>query len=56
MVRDCPIANVLSNELKSSDLIAHCKMCRDAGASTTYHDVAQATGSQKLTLSRVPGK
>ncbi|KGJ89808.1 site-specific integrase [Colwellia psychrerythraea] len=52
MVRDCPIANVLTNELKSSDLIAHCKMRRDAGAggATIYHDIAYLRSVMKVAL------
>jgi hypothetical protein len=52
MVRDCPIANILSNELKSSDLITHCKMRRDAGAggATIYHDVAYLRSVMKIAL------
>ncbi|KKA45124.1 site-specific integrase [Salinivibrio sp. KP-1] len=42
MLRDCDIANVLSNELKPSDIIQHCKNRIAAGAKpvTVYHDVA----------------
>jgi integrase len=42
MLMDCDIGLVLSNELKTSDLIAHCKNRRSAGAgpATIYHDVA----------------
>ena len=50
MLRDCEIANVMSNELKSSDLIAHCRLRRDAGAgpSTIYHDVAYLRSVMKI--------
>ena len=53
MLRDCPIASVLSNELKSSDLIEHCKMRRAAGAgpATIYHDVAYLRSVMKIALS-----
>ncbi len=52
MLRDCPIASVLSNELKSSDLISHCKMRREAGAggATIYHDVAYLRSVMKTAL------
>jgi len=42
MLMDCDIANVLSNELKTSDLIEHCKNRQAAGAgpATMYHDIA----------------
>lgn len=52
MLRDCPIASVLSNELKSSDLISHCKMLRAAGAggATIYHDVAYLRSVMKTAL------
>ena len=52
MLRDCPIASVLSNELKSSDLINHCKMRRTAGAggATVYHDIAYLRSVMKIAL------
>ena len=52
MLRDCPIASVLSNELKSSDLISHCKMRRAAGAggATIYHDIAYLRSVMKTAL------
>ncbi|ENM5727497.1 site-specific integrase [Vibrio mimicus] len=42
MLRDCDIANIESDQLKSSDLIDHCRNRKAAGAkpSTIYHDVA----------------
>lgn len=42
MLRDCDIGNVLSNRLKVSDLIEHCKNRQGAGAgaATIYHDIA----------------
>ncbi len=42
MLIDCDIAKVESNELKTSDLIEHCKNRRSAGAgpATIYHDIA----------------
>lgn len=42
MLMDCDISTVLSNELKTSDLIEHCKNRRGAGAgpATIYHDIA----------------
>jgi integrase len=53
MLRDCPIASTFSNELKSSDLIAHCKMRRAAGAgvATIYHDIAYLRSVMKISLS-----
>jgi hypothetical protein len=40
--RDCDIAKVKSNQLKSSDLVEHCRNRKAAGAKpvTIYHDVA----------------
>ncbi len=42
MLRDCEIAKIQSNKLKTSDLIEHCKIRQTAGAkpSTVYHDVS----------------
>ena len=42
MLMDCDISKVLSNQLKTSDLIEHCKNRRSSGAGpvTIYHDVA----------------
>lgn len=42
MLRDCDIANIESNQLRTSDLIEHCKNRRGAGAkpATIYHDIA----------------
>ena len=42
MLIDCDIGRVNSNELKSSDLIEHCRNRKNAGASpsTVYHDIA----------------
>lgn len=42
MLMDCDISKVLSSELKTSDLIEHCKNRRSAGAgaATIYHDIA----------------
>ncbi len=42
MLRECDIANINSNKLKSSDLIEHCRNRKGAGASpsTIYHDIA----------------
>jgi hypothetical protein len=41
MLRDCEIAKIQSNKLKTSDLIEHCKIRQTAGAkpATVYHDV-----------------
>ncbi|NOI32179.1 site-specific integrase [Vibrio coralliilyticus] len=42
MLRDCDIAKVESNRLRTSDLIQHCKNRKAAGAggATIYHDIA----------------
>lgn len=42
LLRDCDIANIDSNSLRTSDLIEHCKNRRDAGTKpvTIYHDIA----------------
>lgn len=42
MLRDCDIAKVETNELRTSDIIQHCKNRKAAGAggATIYHDVA----------------
>lgn len=42
MLLGCDITSVLSNELRTSDLIEHCKNRRSAGAgpATIYHDIA----------------
>ncbi|BDU38709.1 tyrosine-type recombinase/integrase [Vibrio nigripulchritudo] len=42
MLRDCNIANERTNDLTTSDLIAHCKDRKAAGAQpvTIYHDIA----------------
>ncbi|GLQ74456.1 integrase [Vibrio penaeicida] len=42
MLRDCDIANIESNRLKSSDIIKHCRNRKGAGAKpvTIYHDIA----------------
>lgn len=42
MLRDCDIGKIMSDDLKTSDLITHCKERRSAGAgpATIYHDVA----------------
>lgn len=42
MLRDCDIAKIQSNSLKTSDLIKHCKERREAGAKppTIYHDIS----------------
>ncbi|MCJ8318750.1 MAG: site-specific integrase [Colwellia sp.] len=52
MLRDCPIANIMSDKLKSSDLIEHCKMRRLAGAgpATIYHDIAYLRSVMKLAM------
>lgn len=42
MLMDCDIGQVLTDSLKTSDLITHCKNRRSAGAgpATIYHDIA----------------
>jgi len=42
MLRDCEIAKIQSNKLKTSDLIEHCKIRQTAGAkpATVYHDIS----------------
>ncbi|KUI97160.1 phage integrase family protein [Vibrio sp. MEBiC08052] len=42
MLRDCDIARLESNQLKTSDLIDHCRNRKAAGAkpATIYHDIA----------------
>ena len=42
MLMDCDIAKIRTNELRTSDLIEHCKNRRSAGAgpATIYHDIA----------------
>jgi hypothetical protein len=52
MLRDCPLASVLSNELKSSGLISHCKMRKAAGTggSNIYHHVAYLRSIMKTAL------
>ena len=42
MLRDCDIAKIDSNKLKTSDLIEHCRNRKAAGAkpATIYHDIA----------------
>lgn len=52
MLRDSPIASVLANELKTSDLISHCRMRRDTGAGceTVYHDIAYLRNIMKKAL------
>jgi len=42
MLIDCDISKVLTNQLATSDLIAHCKNRKSAGAqpATIYHDIA----------------
>ncbi|UTV27492.1 site-specific integrase [Photobacterium atrarenae] len=42
MLRDCDIATINSDQLRTSDLIEHCRNRRAAGAkpATIYHDIA----------------
>jgi integrase len=41
MLRDCDLAHIESNKLKTSDLIEHCRIRQLAGAkpATVYHDI-----------------
>ncbi len=52
MLRDCEIAKIQSNKLKTSDLIAHCKIRQLAGAkpATVYHDISYLRGVMKKAL------
>ena len=52
MLRDCDIANIQSNKLKTSDLIKHCKDRLGTGAKpqTIYHDVAYLRSVMKKSL------
>lgn len=42
LLRDCDIAKINSKEIRTSDLIKHCRNRRSggAGAATIYHDIA----------------
>ena len=52
MLRDCDIASIQSNKLKTSDLIKHCKERLEAGAKpqTIYHDIAYLRSVMKKSL------
>lgn len=52
MLMDCDIAKVMSDALKTSDLIEHCKNRRSAGAgpATIYHDVAYLRSVMKKAI------
>ncbi|MDB0034770.1 site-specific integrase [bacterium] len=52
MLMDCDISKVKSDTLKTSDLIAHCKNRRSAGAgpATIYHDIAYLRSVMKKAL------
>jgi hypothetical protein len=49
---DCEISKTMSNELKSSDLIEHCRLRRGSGAMpvTIYHDIAYLRSVMKTAL------
>jgi hypothetical protein len=51
MLRDCDLTRIESNELKTSDLIEHCKIRQLAGAkpSTVYHDISYLCSHEKGT-------
>lgn len=52
MLRDCDIADVMSDQLKSSDIIEHCKNRKATGTKpvTIYHDVAYLRSVMKKEL------
>lgn len=52
MLRDCDIANVPSEQLKTSDLIEHCKNRKAGGTKpqTIYHDIAYLRSVMKKAL------
>ncbi len=52
MLRDCDIANIQSDKLKTSDLITHCKNRLGTGTKpqTIYHDVAYLRSVMKKSL------
>ncbi|WP_019615468.1 tyrosine-type recombinase/integrase [Psychromonas ossibalaenae] len=52
MLRDCDIANIQSDSLKTSDIIEHCKNRLSAGAKpqTIYHDIAYLRSVMKKAL------
>lgn len=52
MLRDCDIANVMSDQLKSSDIIEHCKNIKSTGTKpqTIYHDIAYLRSVMKKAL------
>jgi integrase len=49
---DCDISKIMSNELKSSDLIDHCRLRRGSGAMpvTIYHDIAYLRSVMKTAM------
>ena len=52
MLRDCDIASVMSDQLKTSDIIAHCKDRKASGTKpqTIYHDIAYLRSVMKRAL------
>jgi len=52
MLRDCDIANIQSDKLKTSDLISHCKDRLGTGTKpqTIYHDVAYLRSVMKKAM------
>ncbi|MCG6202167.1 hypothetical protein [Psychromonas antarctica] len=52
MLRDCDIASVQSEQLKTSDLIEHCKNRKAGGTKpqTIYHDIAYLRSVMKKAL------
>jgi len=51
MLSDCDIANIISDSLRTSDIIAHCKNRNAAGTKpqTIYHDIAYLRSDEKIT-------
>ena len=52
MLRDCDIAKIQSDQLKTSDLIEHCKSRKATGTKpqTIYHDIAYLRSVMKKSL------
>ncbi|WP_028868478.1 site-specific integrase [Psychromonas arctica] len=52
MLRDCDIATIQSDQLKTSDLIEHCKIRKATGTKpqTIYHDIAYLRSVMKKSL------
>ncbi|MEL0630200.1 site-specific integrase [Psychromonas aquatilis] len=52
MLRDCNIANIESDKLKTNDLIEHCNLRKSVGTKpqTIYHDIAYLRSVMKKSL------